>query len=287
MRLPLVLLLLFIACTVDDTDTDSDGLLDSEEAVYGTDPENPDSDDDGLSDAEEVSGGTDPNDADSDDDGLSDGDERAGGLNPLDPDTDLDGFDDGQEQAEGTDPQDPFSWAYDGGAWCDRGRAAETVYGTGWGSNDIVPNLQLEDQFGQTVALHQLYGNVILMDFSAGWCAPCRALAEDAQALWEAHREDGFMIVHVMTQNNTSGAPDTAFLQSWVDDYGITFPVTLDPEGVGLNGFNEAGLYGGTIPFTVLIDTNLVVDSSYAGVGGEDAVEARIEELIAARGGAL
>jgi peroxiredoxin len=280
------LLLLTLGCAGGDIDSDGDGILDSHEVVYGTDPARADSDDDGLSDGEEVELGTNPTAADTDGDGVSDGDEQAAGLNPLDPDSDIDGFSDGEEQAGATDPLDPFSWDYEGGEWCDRRRAAETVYSTGWDYGDIAPNVRLEDQFGQDFALHQFYGNVILLDFSAGWCAPCRELAAEAQALWEDHREDGFMIVHLMIRDNSNGAPDTAFLQSWANDYGITFPVARDPDTIAIAGFDEAGLYGGTLPFTVLIDTDMVVDSSYAGVVGGGVVETRIEELIAARGGA-
>jgi hypothetical protein len=59
-----------------DLDADGDGLLDGEEFILGTDPDDPDTDDDGLSDGDEVLVyGTDPLDDDTDDDGLSDGDE--------------------------------------------------------------------------------------------------------------------------------------------------------------------------------------------------------------------
>lgn len=107
-----------------DPDTDGDGLLDSEEAALGTDPNNPDSDGDGVSDGDEVLDGTqplnpdtdgdgvvdgadsDPLDAnsDSDDDGLTDAQEQALGTNPLSADTDGDGLTDFVEVSTGTNP---------------------------------------------------------------------------------------------------------------------------------------------------------------------------------------
>lgn len=68
------------------TDTDEDGLFDSEEAFYGSDINDPDSDDDGLNDYEEVEIGTSPIDSDTDNDLISDGDEVTNGTDPLNSD---------------------------------------------------------------------------------------------------------------------------------------------------------------------------------------------------------
>lgn len=88
------------------TDTDGDGLVDSDEQEAGTDPNDPDSDDDGLMDGTEVhEAGTDPLDDDTDDDGLTDGSEDGnhngtvdeGETSPAEADTDGDGIQDGTE----------------------------------------------------------------------------------------------------------------------------------------------------------------------------------------------
>ena len=96
-----------------NADTDNDGLLDSIENAYCTDPLNPDSDNDGLPDGLEDKnlngvmdeGETDPCDADSDDDGLTDGEEDfnqngevdSDETDPLLADTEGDGVQDGTE----------------------------------------------------------------------------------------------------------------------------------------------------------------------------------------------
>lgn len=95
-------------------DLDGDGLNQSEEETYGTDPENPDTDGDGLLDGAEVyTYGTTPTLWDTDDDTYSDGDEVTAGTDPLDPtsypvapvvDTDADGLTDDEEVALGTNP---------------------------------------------------------------------------------------------------------------------------------------------------------------------------------------
>jgi hypothetical protein len=92
-----------------DGDADGDGLTDSSESGYGTNPNDRDSDHDGVYDPIEVANGTNPTSADSDADGLPDADEAVHGTNPLDPDSDDDGLLDGAEIAAGSNPHDTDS----------------------------------------------------------------------------------------------------------------------------------------------------------------------------------
>lgn len=91
------------------TDTDGDGLSDSEEVLaYRTNPLVADTDGDGIPDGVEVSVGTDPRSTDTDADGMPDGWEAYYGLNPLVDDSSLDADNDGlanrAEYESGTNP---------------------------------------------------------------------------------------------------------------------------------------------------------------------------------------
>ncbi len=94
---------------VVEGDTDGDGLVDTQEGVLGTDPNNPDTDGDGLRDGDEVLiYATNPRSRDSDNDILLDFEEiNTHKTNPNNPDTDGDGIPDGLEVAQGTDPLVP------------------------------------------------------------------------------------------------------------------------------------------------------------------------------------
>lgn len=70
---------------LDEVDDDEDGLNNSWEKSYGSNPNNPDSDGDGISDGEEHLLGTHPALADSDGDGMRDNDELRAGTSPTDP----------------------------------------------------------------------------------------------------------------------------------------------------------------------------------------------------------
>ena len=90
----------------EPVDSDGDGLLDPDEEVRLTDPNNPDTDGDGLLDGEEINTyGTNPLLPDTDFDLLTDGDEvQVYGTSPLLPDSDVDGLLDYNEILLGTDP---------------------------------------------------------------------------------------------------------------------------------------------------------------------------------------
>ncbi|RLF13087.1 MAG: hypothetical protein DRN06_09020 [Thermoprotei archaeon] len=98
-----------------NNDTDDDGLPDGWETSYGLNPLDPsdatiDSDNDGLTNIEEYQLGTNACDSDTDHDNLSDYDEiYVYGTNPCNNDTDNDGFNDYIEILHGTDPLDPMS----------------------------------------------------------------------------------------------------------------------------------------------------------------------------------
>ncbi len=94
-------------------DTDGDGLLDSQEILFGSNPNDPDSDDDGANDLAEFNAGTNPNAVDSDNDGMRDGFEIQYGLNPLFDDAALDldgdGYTNFAEYEAGSDPSSNIS----------------------------------------------------------------------------------------------------------------------------------------------------------------------------------
>jgi hypothetical protein len=97
--------------SVEEADSDADGLTDELETTVGTDPSLPDSDADGVSDSDEIDFyGTDALDPDTDSDGLDDAQELLTyGTNPLLDDTDGDNVSDGKEVAAGSDPLDAAS----------------------------------------------------------------------------------------------------------------------------------------------------------------------------------
>jgi alpha-tubulin suppressor-like RCC1 family protein/thiol-disulfide isomerase/thioredoxin len=267
-------------------DSDNDGLPDEAEAIVGSDPQNPDSDGDGLQDGAEFTHGSNPLKADSDDDGIDDLTEISDGTNPARPDSDFDGFSDGDEKSAGTDPKAMFSWPFDGPKWPDLRHYAEGTYASGFELGDTLPNFQMVDQFDAPLDLYQFHDTIVLLDFSAGWCNPCREAAKVAQALWEDYRDQGFIIIHYLTETSNGAPGDLVLQQGWATEYGLSFPVVRQEQNVLYEDFTKSDTYIGSLPFMVLLDRNMVIDSRY-GASSEQAVRTRLEQLLSQPSGGL
>jgi thiol-disulfide isomerase/thioredoxin len=264
-------LALFVSLSMGCTDKEGDGVGD-EGGEVGDDSDS-DSDGDGDSDGDD-------GDSDADGDGLTLDEEAELGTDPDNADSDGDGIDDGTEVAEGSDATDPFSWPGEG-LWPDFSEDAPE--GEGYTLNDVIPSFNANDQFDQSVDLNQFSGQVILIDFSAGWCGPCQTVAEEAEAMWESRRDEGFVIIHAMTDDwSGSGSADLGFREEWCSEFGLSFPVLGEGEiSATLDGLEDSGLYGGAIPFMALVDKEMKIDSVYAGSGREDELMGKIDVLLA------
>ena len=118
---------------------------------------------------------------------------------------------------------------------------------------EAAPALELERLEGGTLALEDLRGKVVLLNIWATWCAPCRAEMPAMQRVYEDLREDGLEIVAVAVDDVPgTRQPDgrtEGIVSQFVEEYGLTFPILLDPTG------GTERLYGVTgLPTTFLID---------------------------------
>jgi peroxiredoxin len=105
------------------------------------------------------------------------------------------------------------------------------------------PQFTLKSREGKDVSLASFKGQVVLLNFWATWCVPCREEMPKLQALYEKYNSLGFALVGVNVENNPDGT------KKWLADNGpITFPILLDTK-------NEVSkLYRvETMPSTVLI----------------------------------
>jgi peroxiredoxin len=103
----------------------------------------------------------------------------------------------------------------------------------------IMPDLE-----GTSVRLSDLRGQVVLLNFWATWCYPCRTEMPSMQALYQDYRERGLEILAI-----ASDGQGMDVVAPFVDAHGLTFPVLLDPQNVV-----GARLFVQAIPMSYLLD---------------------------------
>jgi len=122
------------------------------------------------------------------------------------------------------------AWTAPENSW-DTNTPPDCLSADGFESGDIAPDMRMMDQHGNELSLWQFYGDVIVIDYSTMWCAPCADLAEEVDHTWKDYVDEGFMYLTVLSQNELSQVPDLEELNKWADDHAITAPVLQDASG--------------------------------------------------------
>lgn len=96
---------------------------------------------------------------------------------------------------------------------------------------------------GQRFRLAEQRGKVVLVNFWATWCPPCREEMPSMERLWRRYRDRGFVLVAVSLDS------DPTLVGPFVADHKLTFPVALDPQ------VEVANLYGvRALPASFVLD---------------------------------
>jgi len=145
---------------------------------------------------------------------------------------------------------------------------------------DVMESWQLSDCEGNTVALKDYYpdAKAVLINSSAGWCTFCRRETPKLQEWYEEYSGDGLVILQALFENNAGKPADSLFCRSWREEYGLTYPVLVDPEKIFSDYYLVPGETAGT-PLSVILDSEMVISLKHEGDISNSILE-RIVEIL-------
>jgi thiol-disulfide isomerase/thioredoxin len=138
-------------------------------------------------------------------------------------------------------------------------------------SEAVLPEIELAGLDGAAIRLGDAKGRVVLVNFWATWCAPCREEIPDFNDLYAAYRDQGFEIVAISMDDEGEEV-----VRPFVDENGMRYPVAIGTDDV-------AEAFGGVVgfPTTFLVDRQGKVVDSWVGVIPRRILEEKLQALIA------
>ncbi|HSA54958.1 MAG TPA: TlpA disulfide reductase family protein [Gemmatimonadaceae bacterium] len=139
--------------------------------------------------------------------------------------------------------------------------------------NDIAPFYSATTLDGKVVTSDSLRGRVVLVNFWATWCLPCRAEMPFLESMWKRHRDEGLVILGLSVDRGGE-----AEVRQWVEARTITYPIAR------VGGSAEAA-FGGVqgIPTSFLLDRDGRIRHRVVGPLAPVSLEPAVRRLLSQR----
>ncbi len=140
------------------------------------------------------------------------------------------------------------------------------------GEGAVAPEIALKDRSGKLVRIADLKGHVVVVDFWASWCAPCREELPVLDALYRKYRDRGLIVIGVGQDKEAGNV--AKFLRASP----LTFPVVHDPEGKVADRYAPPKM-----PSSYVLDKQGLIRYVHAGFRSSDraALERELHSLLA------
>jgi peroxiredoxin/Cu/Ag efflux protein CusF len=134
------------------------------------------------------------------------------------------------------------------------------------------PDFALPTLSGGSLRLADIRGKVVLLNFWATWCVPCRTEMPAIEALSQRYKDQGLQVVGI-----NMDVLSTTSVEAFVKEVGVTFPILLDPSWTTARAYKVVGL-----PTTYLIDRsgNVVVREVGERNWTDEISEAAVQGLL-------
>lgn len=108
---------------------------------------------------------------------------------------------------------------------CDKSESPEAEGQTGVVIGESAPDFTLKDMRGEEVTLSALKGKVVLVNFWATWCPPCRQEMPSMEKLYHHFEGQGFEMLAINVEENGPEA-----VEKFLQDKSHSFPILFDPD---------------------------------------------------------
>ena len=139
-----------------------------------------------------------------------------------------------------------------------------------------VPDVTVETLDGQQIDLGEQSGTVLLVNFWATWCPPCREEIPDLVALQKELGPQGFTILGISTDQEGAEA-----VRPFVDEYDINYPIVVDTART-LQASSLGPVYG--LPTTFVVNADGQVVQRVMGMFPVDAMKPRLQKMLTEAG---
>lgn len=99
-----------------------------------------------------------------------------------------------------------------------------------------MPDFSLSDTAGKKLSLKDFRGKIVMLNFWASWCAPCRDEMPAMESLYQEFRDHGFVVLSVNVRDRREDA------LAFIGEFNPTYPVVFDPSGRWLLRYGAWGL---------------------------------------------
>jgi len=138
---------------------------------------------------------------------------------------------------------------------------------------DTVPDFTLKSMGGQNLRLEEFRGQVVLINFWASWCGPCRQEMPILQKIHERYEPLGFTVLGVNVDEEQAKA------RRIVERLDIDFPLLLDTDQLVSEAYDVNAM-----PYSVLVDRDGTINYIHRGYkpGDENQYVNRLKQLLRA-----
>ncbi|MFY3793047.1 TlpA family protein disulfide reductase [Ureibacillus sp. MALMAid1270] len=130
------------------------------------------------------------------------------------------------------------------------------------------PDFELQTLSGETVRLSDYRGKKVILNFWATWCPPCKAEMPHMQNFYEEHGDE----IEVIAVNLTSRDNGMEGVEKFARDYGLTFKIPLDVDGVYGEQYEIM-----SIPTTYVLDENGQIFQKIIGPMDQNTLESYLD----------